>query len=84
MPSGEPGELMQRNWSPSVRLFAYCIGGAVIVRGISRRTPGACVMGMLGTCLILRAAGLFQRSCRRSGEAAQTTGNAATAVATTT
>jgi uncharacterized membrane protein len=52
---GAEFELMQANWSPAARLLAGAAGGALMLNCLTRRTPGAILMGTLGFGLFMRA-----------------------------
>lgn len=55
---GRPGpgwELLQTNWSPSLRLFMSSIGGAAAAYGAIRRDPPGIALASGGAILLLRA-----------------------------
>jgi uncharacterized membrane protein len=56
---GRPGErsaLAQASWSPTTRLLAGAVGGALFAYGLTERFPIACVLGTVGLGLMARAA----------------------------
>jgi hypothetical protein len=71
--TGEPTEFMQVSWSPTARLLAGTTGCALMANCLTRRTPGAVLLGTLGFGLCLRAvanvefARLFELGRRRRG-----------------
>ena len=55
-PPGEPSELWQRNWAPSVRLLAGMAGSTAVAYGLARRGRVGAVLGVAGLGLAARAA----------------------------
>ena len=53
---GEPSEWMQENWSPTARLLAGAAGTVLMLNCLTRRTPGAILLGTAGFGLTMRAA----------------------------
>ena len=54
-PTGEPGEWMQENWSPTARLIAGSLGGMAMLNCAARRTLPAMLCGAGGFLLLVRA-----------------------------
>lgn len=52
--TGERPELLQRNWSPAVRLVAGAAGGALAIFGMARRGVLGVTLGTVGLGLITR------------------------------
>jgi hypothetical protein len=55
-PPGEPSELWQRNWAPSVRLLAGMAGSTAAAYGMAKRGRVGAVLGVVGLGLAARAA----------------------------
>src|SRR3982751_2031372 len=52
---GDRSELMQENWSPTMRLLVGTAGSALTVYGLSRRDPLSLGLGALGVGLLARS-----------------------------
>jgi uncharacterized membrane protein len=52
---GEPHPLMQTYWAPTTRVAAGGLGGLLMLQCLKRRTPTACLLGIGGFALFLRA-----------------------------
>jgi uncharacterized membrane protein len=55
---GRPGyqwEIMQSNWSPSLRFLMTCMGSGLTVFGLRRHGPAGYVMAGCGSAVLLRA-----------------------------
>jgi hypothetical protein len=51
-----PAELVDYAWAPSTRLFAGLTGGLLMLNCMTKRTPGAMLLGTLGFGMFLKAA----------------------------
>lgn len=67
---GWQAEWIDRAWAPSTRLFAGLTGGLLMLNCMSKRTPGAMLLGTLGFGMFLKAA---QSPATRLAERRQTT-----------
>ena len=52
---GPEWELLQTNWSPSLRFFMSCLGGGITAYGIGRRDPAGNLLAAGGSVLVVRA-----------------------------
>jgi uncharacterized membrane protein len=52
---GEPNPIMRSYWSPTTRVAAGALGGAMMINCLTRRTPLGVLIGPAGLALMLRA-----------------------------